>query len=86
LARARKLAGPDLPIVGVGGIDSAETAWTKITAGADLLQLYSSMVFKGPSLISEILSGLADRLDQHGLTSLRAARDTELEAWASEEL
>jgi dihydroorotate dehydrogenase len=84
LARARKLAGPDLPIIGVGGIDSAETAWTKITAGADLLQLYSSLVFKGPALIEEIVIGLASKLDEHGLGSLREARDVNVEAWASE--
>ncbi len=84
LAKARELAGPDLPIVGVGGIDSAETAWTKITAGADLLQLYSALVFKGPSLIDEILTGLAAKLDETGLGSLREARDANVEAWASE--
>ncbi|GAB4522168.1 MAG: quinone-dependent dihydroorotate dehydrogenase [Roseibium sp.] len=84
LARTRKLAGPELPIIGVGGIDSAETAWTKITAGADLLQLYSSLVFKGPALVGEILSGLAAKLDAHGLGSLREARDSNTEAWASE--
>ncbi|MBN9669327.1 quinone-dependent dihydroorotate dehydrogenase [Roseibium aggregatum] len=84
LARARKLAGPDLPIIGVGGIDSAETAWEKITAGADLLQLYSALVFRGPALIGEILTGLAAKLNADGLTSLREARDTNVEAWASE--
>lgn len=84
LAKARKLAGPDLPIIGVGGIDSAETAWVKITAGADLLQLYSALVFKGTGLVEEILSGLSARLDQHGLSTLREARDANVEAWASE--
>ncbi|WP_298983638.1 quinone-dependent dihydroorotate dehydrogenase [uncultured Roseibium sp.] len=85
LARARKLAGPELPIIGVGGIDSAETAWTKITAGADLLQFYSSLVFKGPALVGDILDGLSDKLEEQGLSSLREARDTNMEAWASEE-
>lgn len=84
LAKARKLAGPDLPIIGVGGIDSAETAWVKITAGADLLQLYSALVFKGVGLVDEILTGLSSRLDQHGLSTLREARDANLDAWASE--
>ncbi|PVB62931.1 quinone-dependent dihydroorotate dehydrogenase [Labrenzia sp. 011] len=84
LARARRLAGPDLPIVGVGGIDSADTAWTKITAGADLLQLYSALSFQGPALIGEILTGLSARLDRHGLSSLREARDVNAEAWAAE--
>ncbi|MEP3429272.1 MAG: quinone-dependent dihydroorotate dehydrogenase [Roseibium sp.] len=84
LAHARKLAGPELPIIGVGGIDSAEAAWTKITAGADLLQLYSALVFKGPALIDEILTGLSAKLDQTGLASLADARDANVEAWASE--
>jgi len=84
LARARKLAGPDLPIVGVGGIDSAETAWTKVTAGADLLQLYSALVFKGTALVDEILNGLSARLLENGLSCLREARDANVEAWASE--
>lgn len=83
LAKARKLAGPDLPIIGVGGIDSAETAWTKITAGADLLQLYSALVFKGPGLVQDILSGLAAKLDDGGFESLRAARDLDMDAWAN---
>lgn len=84
LARARKFAGPGLPIVGVGGIDSAETAWVKITAGADLLQLYSAMVYKGPALVREILRGLAAKLDAEGLGSLREARDANVDAWARE--
>lgn len=86
LAKVRKLAGPDLPLIGVGGIDGAETAWTKITAGADLLQLYSALVFKGPGLVGDILRGLSTRLDRHGLESLRAARDANVDAWASETL
>lgn len=84
LARARKLAGPDLPIIGVGGIDSADTAWTKITAGADLVQLYSALVYKGPGLVGEILTGLSAKLESHGLTCLREARDSNVEAWAGE--
>ncbi|WP_299811497.1 quinone-dependent dihydroorotate dehydrogenase [uncultured Roseibium sp.] len=86
LARARKLAGPDLPLIGVGGIDSADTAWTKITAGADLLQLYTAMVFRGPGLIDEILSGLSAKMEEHGMSSLREARDANTEAWAAETL
>lgn len=86
LAKARKLAGAELPIIGVGGIDSVEAAWTKITAGADLLQLYSALTYKGTALVEEILSGLSDKLDEHGLSSLAEARDSDLEAWASLDL
>ncbi|MBO6890852.1 MAG: quinone-dependent dihydroorotate dehydrogenase [Roseibium sp.] len=83
LARARKLSGPDLPIIGVGGIDSAETAFEKIAAGADLLQLYSSLVFKGPALVADILNGLSNILDKQGLGTLRDARDGKVEEWAA---
>ncbi len=82
LAKARKLAGADLPIIGVGGIDSAETAWTKITAGADLLQIYSALVFHGMGLVGDILTGLSSKLDENGLSSLSEARDANVDAWA----
>jgi dihydroorotate dehydrogenase len=55
-----------IPLIGVGGIDSAETAFAKIEAGASLLQLYSALVFKGPALIGEIVSGLGERLQASG--------------------
>jgi dihydroorotate dehydrogenase len=54
------------PLIGVGGIESAETAWAKIEAGATLVQLYSALVFKGPALIEEIKRGLLERLGASG--------------------
>ncbi|MGE3876304.1 MAG: quinone-dependent dihydroorotate dehydrogenase [Parvibaculaceae bacterium] len=66
LARLFQRLGRRMPLIGVGGIDSAETAIAKIEAGATLLQLYSALVFKGPALIAEILSGLAARLQASG--------------------
>ncbi|MGM0833032.1 quinone-dependent dihydroorotate dehydrogenase [Halomonas qaidamensis] len=42
---------PTLPIIGVGGIDSGETAAAKIAAGADLVQLYSGLIYQGPGLV-----------------------------------
>jgi len=59
-----------LPLIGVGGIDCPEAAWTKIKAGATLLQLYSALVFKGPALIGKIKRGLVSRLAASGETSL----------------
>ena len=52
------------PLVGVGGIDSSEAALAKIRAGADVLQLYSALVFKGLGLIAEIKRELVDALDR----------------------
>ena len=57
-----------IPLVGVGGVDSAEAAWTKIRAGASLIQFYSAMIYKGPGLIGEIKQGLVDRLDREKTT------------------
>ena len=48
------------PIIGVGGIDSAEAATSKLEAGASLLQIYSGLVYKGPGLIKQIKEGLAE--------------------------
>ncbi len=49
----------DFPIIGVGGIDSAAAALEKIEAGADLLQLYTGFIYRGPGLIREIAQALA---------------------------
>ena len=46
------------PIVGVGGIDSLQAAIDKLNAGADLIQIYTGMVYKGPGLVKEIKKGL----------------------------
>ncbi|MFT4588222.1 MAG: dihydroorotate dehydrogenase [Limisphaerales bacterium] len=48
----------ELPIIGVGGIFNAEDAWEKIKAGACLVQVYSGLVYEGPSIASEIVKGL----------------------------
>ena len=52
------------PLIGVGGVDSAEAAWTKIEAGASLVQLYSALVYAGPGLVGEIKRG-ARAADRH---------------------
>jgi dihydroorotate dehydrogenase len=70
LAETYLRVGGRIPLVGVGGIDSAEAAWTKIRAGASLVQLYSSLVYAGPGLIPEIKAGLLDRLKAEGAASL----------------
>jgi len=82
LARFYLLTGGRLPLIGVGGISNAETAWLKIRAGASLLQLYSALVFKGPALIGEILSGLSVKLRQSGYGDMVEAVGCEAEALA----
>ena len=62
-----------LPIIGVGGIFNAEDAWAKVTAGASLLQTYTGWVYEGPTMVKQILSGLARKLDEHQLKNITAA-------------
>lgn len=83
LAKMRARVGPHLPIVGVGGIDSAETAAEKIRAGADLVQIYTGFVYGGPGLPARILRGLSELCNRESLTHLSALRDTRMEAWAT---
>ena len=84
LARFYLLTGGRLPLIGVGGIEDAETAWTKIRAGASLLQLYSALVYKGPALIEEILSGLSAKLEEAGYGAVEEAVGCEAEALAAQ--
>lgn len=83
LAKMRKRVGPDLPIIGVGGVSSAETALEKIRAGADLVQLYSCMVYEGPGLPGTIIRGLSERLQRDGIRNIRDLRDSSVESWAA---
>ncbi|MEC7708202.1 MAG: quinone-dependent dihydroorotate dehydrogenase [Candidatus Thermoplasmatota archaeon] len=62
-----------IPIVGVGGIDSKESAWEAITSGASLLQLYSALVFNGPTIVSTIVKGLKKRVRESGFSSISEA-------------
>lgn len=62
-----------LPIIGVGGIFSAEDAWAKITAGATLVQVYTGWIYEGPWMVRRILEGLIRKLDEHNLEHLEAA-------------
>ena len=73
IRRLRVSAGPALPLIGVGGIDSPEVAWARISAGASLVQLYTGWIFKGPDLVPLILEGLQQQLDRHGLRTIREA-------------
>lgn len=58
----REAIGPEWPIIGVGGIASADDAWEKLEAGATLLQAYSGFVFEGPALTKSVVHGLHKRL------------------------
>ena len=73
IRRLRVSAGPSLPLIGVGGIDSPSVAWERIAAGASLVQLYTGWIYKGPDLVPRILEGLVQQLDRHGLRNIDEA-------------
>jgi dihydroorotate dehydrogenase len=73
LARAYRLSGGKLPLVGVGGIASGADAYARIRAGASLVQLYTAMVFEGPGIATRIKRELADLLRRDGFSSVAAA-------------
>ncbi|WP_296721862.1 quinone-dependent dihydroorotate dehydrogenase [Erythrobacter sp.] len=73
----RKATGGAIPLVGVGGIATAEHAWERVRAGASLVQLYSAMVYEGPGLGARIVKGLERLMRRDGFASIAEAVGTE---------
>jgi dihydroorotate dehydrogenase len=69
-----------LPIIGVGGIFTAEDAWEKIIAGASLIQVYTSWIYEGIGIVNHILAGLLQKMAKHDLNSISEARGSQLSA------
>jgi dihydroorotate dehydrogenase len=68
-----RLARGALPIIGVGGVFTADDAWEKICAGASLIQLYTGFIYEGPSVARRINDGLAEILKREGFQTLDEA-------------
>lgn len=71
----------DLPLIGVGGVGSAEHAYAKIRAGASAVQLYTALVYGGISLAEDIARGLGDLLERDGFANVADAVGTDKGAW-----
>jgi dihydroorotate dehydrogenase len=61
MAKLRSAAGPDFPLIGVGGIMSAVDARERVQAGANLVQIYTGFIYRGPELVSECSTALRGR-------------------------
>ena len=72
-----KMTKGKVPIIGVGGILTADDAWEKIKAGASILQLYTGLVFEGPGIAKSIVKGLKKRIESEGFGSIAEAVGTE---------
>ncbi len=73
----RKATGGAIPLVGVGGIANAEDAWERIRAGASLVQLYSALVYRGPTLGAHIARGIERLMKRDGFTTIAEAVGSE---------
>lgn len=81
LAQLAHITEGRVPLIGVGGVGSAEQAYAKIRAGAGAVQLYSAMVYQGLSLIPRILDGLETLLARDGFSNVAEAVGTKTEDW-----
>lgn len=82
LAKMREKLGNKMPIIGVGGVHDAYTAIEKIRAGADLVELYSAMVYEGAGLPSNILKSVLKMMQKDGVDSITSYRDQTTKEWA----
>ena len=69
----RSAGGGAIPLIGAGGIASADDAWERIRAGASLVQLYSAMIYEGPGIARRIAEGLARHLAAAGFANIAEA-------------
>jgi dihydroorotate dehydrogenase len=65
IRQLRELLGPDMPLIGVGGISSAADAAAMFAAGADLIQVYTGLIYRGPGLVRELVAADSRRKPRH---------------------
>ena len=82
LARFHQALGGRVPLIGIGGIDSGETALAKIEAGARLIQLYTGLIYEGPELIGRIKDHLAAAVRQAGVRNIADLSGRKAAEWA----
>jgi dihydroorotate dehydrogenase len=86
LARVYRLTGGQIPLIGLGGIDSGATALAKIEAGATLLQLYTGLIYEGPGLIGNIKRHLSAAVSRAGVDNISKLAGAKAADWAAKSL
>jgi len=81
LAQLSRLTGGKLPLIGVGGVGSAEQAYAKLRAGACAVQIYTAMVYQGLSVAADMARGLDTLLARDGFTTVAQAIGTHRDPW-----
>ena len=77
LRKFRRASAGEIPLIGVGGIANADDAWERVRAGANLVQLYTAMVYEGPDIGARIARGLAERVAAAGFANVAEAVGSE---------
>jgi len=86
LARVYLTVGGSIPLIGIGGIDSGETAQAKIEAGASLIQLYTGLIYEGLPLIARIKSHLSTTIRENGGGQIENLVGSKASEWAAQSL
>ena len=86
LVRVYEATGGKTPLIGIGGIDSGETALAKIEAGATLIQLYTGLIYEGPGLIQRIKDHLTESVRRDGAFAISDLVGKHAQAWAAKPL
>lgn len=84
LAKFYRATGGSIPLIGIGGIDSPQSALSKIEAGATLLQLYTGLVYEGPGLIGAINARLAEAVRAAGVRNIGELTGRKADEWATQ--
>ena len=71
-----------MALIGCGGVEDAATALAKIEAGANLVQLYTSLALKGVGVVAEILDGLTRAVEERGAATVAALTGSRAQEWA----
>ncbi len=85
LGKVYVLTQGQIPLIGVGGIDSGNAALGKIEAGASLIQLYTGLVYEGPGLVAGIKKALIAGVERAGVASIAGLVGKKAESWAAKE-
>ncbi|WP_072396480.1 quinone-dependent dihydroorotate dehydrogenase [Hyphomicrobium sp. CS1GBMeth3] len=86
LARVYQATGGKVPLIGIGGIGSPETALAKIEAGASLLQLYTGLIYEGADLVARINAHLARVCHERGVRSIAQLSGMRAAEWAAKQI
>jgi dihydroorotate dehydrogenase len=83
LAKVHRMTRGAIPLIGVGGIDSGETALSKVKAGATLIQLYTGLIYEGPGLVGRIKSHLIEAVRRANAAAITDLVGRDAETWAA---